>query len=173
MLVLGAFGTPKDENIEILGSAADRSLRNGHASVVIIKPSSYRIDESAGRTFVVATDHSDASKSAFVLLMRHVVDPNDTVYVVRRAPGQLYGQRRPTHGLTLASFPARMCQVHAANAGRGMLDTRLKSYQKEIERCHVKGGIHFIPVGWNSGEGPGCARRVFHSPVVCQPLFLT
>ena len=82
-VAMGSFGqsnTGEGDAIEVLGSMADSALRSMHSSNVIVKSSSFELEEQ--RTFVFATDHSDAAQAAFAIFCHNVIQAGDICHVV-------------------------------------------------------------------------------------------
>lgn len=82
-IAMGAFGQANagdSDAIQVLGRTADSALRNMHSSNVIVKSSSFDLEEQ--RTFVFATDHSDAAQAAFAVFCYNIVKEGDICHVV-------------------------------------------------------------------------------------------
>jgi len=96
-VVLGAYGMTtenghqgqvdmrkflKDPNH--VGPTSDGLLRTSKTSLILTKSTALAVGESS--TWVMATDHSACSQTAFALLIRRMVKPGDTVKVLHIGP---------------------------------------------------------------------------------------
>lgn len=76
------YGSGHDDKEGGTGQTAAETLRATNCSVVMVKSTSFELDEDK-HVYVLATDHSEAAQSAFALVVRRLARPGkDEVHVI-------------------------------------------------------------------------------------------
>ncbi|CAG9460265.1 unnamed protein product [Pedinophyceae sp. YPF-701] len=79
LLVVGAFGR-KGEKVEVLGSVADGALRKSNCTVVVVRTTSYDLENSSAWT--LAVDESKTSVHAFAAIVGRFAKKGDKITVM-------------------------------------------------------------------------------------------
>jgi len=146
LLVVGATGLKIEEgdkhkdSFTVMGSVSDGSLRSSDLSVAVVKATSYDMDPSGNRTFMLATDDSPAALVAFALLLTKLAKKTDNVFVVY---GGEDAAMLTKYGVECGKLGVQCELVHLYKGG-------LKSnVADDILECAKEKGVDVLMLGTN------------------------